>query len=206
MHILAHRGYWLKEKEKNTKVAFERAFSNGFGIETDIRDYAGKLVISHNIADTNSLQFTDFLELYLKSGNSLPLALNIKSDGLQELLKKYLVSYQIKNYFLFDMSVPEQIVYLNQNFQVFSRQSEFETSIVFYKKVQGIWMDEFAEDWIDQNSIEKHHQNKKKIGIISPEIHKKENCRLWNLLKRVDTSSIMLCTDVPKKARNFFYD
>lgn len=205
MDILAHRGYWLKEKEKNTKVAFERAFSNGFGIETDIRDYAGKLVISHNIADTNSLQFTDFLELYLKSGNSLPLALNIKSDGLQELLKKYLVSYQIKNYFLFDMSVPEQIVYLNQNFQIFSRQSEFETSIIFYEKVQGIWMDEFAEDWIDQNSIEKHHQNKKKIGIISPEIHKKENCRLWNLLKKVDTSSIMLCTDVPKKAREFFY-
>lgn len=205
MDILAHRGYWLKEKEKNTKVAFERAFSNGFGIETDIRDYAGKLVISHNIADTNSLQFTDFLELYLKSGNSLPLALNIKSDGLQELLKKYLVSYQIKNYFLFDMSVPEQIVYLNQNFQIFSRQSEFETSIIFYEKVQGIWMDEFAEDWIDQNSIEKHHQNKKKIGIISPEIHKKENCGLWNLLKKVDTSSIMLCTDVPKKAREFFY-
>lgn len=205
MDILAHRGYWLKEKEKNTKVAFERAFSNGFGIETDIRDYAGKLVISHNIADTNSLQFTDFLELYLKSGNSLPLALNIKSDGLQELLKKYLVNYQIKNYFLFDMSVPEQIVYLNQNFQIFSRQSEFETSIVFYEEVQGIWMDEFAEDWIDQNSIEKHHQNKKKIGIISSEIHKKENCRLWNLLKKVDTSSIMLCTDVPKKAREFFY-
>lgn len=205
MDILAHRGYWLNEKEKNTKVAFERAFSNGFGIETDIRDYTGKLVISHNIADTNSLQFTDFLELYLKSGSSLPLALNIKSDGLQELLKKYLVSYQIKNYFLFDMSVPEQIVYLNQNFQIFSRQSEFETSIIFYEKVQGIWMDEFAEDWIDQNSIEKHHQNKKKIGIISPEIHKKENCRLWNLLKKVDTSSIMLCTDVPKKAREFFY-
>lgn len=162
MDILAHRGYWLNEKEKNTKVAFERAFSNGFGIETDIRDYTGKLVISHNIADTNSLQFTDFLELYLKSGSSLPLALNIKSDGLQELLKKYLVSYQIKNYFLFDMSVPEQIVYLNQNFQIFSRQSEFETSIIFYEKVQGIWMDEFAEDWIDQNSIEKHHQNKKR--------------------------------------------
>ena len=31
--ILAHRGYWKNESEKNSKTAFERAFDNGFGIE-----------------------------------------------------------------------------------------------------------------------------------------------------------------------------
>ena len=31
--ILAHRGFWKEETEKNTKTAFERAFNSGFGIE-----------------------------------------------------------------------------------------------------------------------------------------------------------------------------
>ena len=35
--ILAHRGFWKEETEKNTKIAFERAFNSGFGIETDPR-------------------------------------------------------------------------------------------------------------------------------------------------------------------------
>ena len=39
------------------------------------------------------------------------LALNIKSDGISEILKKTLKKYSIKNYFVFDMSVPELIQY-----------------------------------------------------------------------------------------------
>lgn len=47
--ILAHRGFWKEETEKNTKIAFERAFNSGFGIETDLRDIKGEIVISHNM-------------------------------------------------------------------------------------------------------------------------------------------------------------
>ena len=36
MNIIAHRGYWKVSSEMNTRVAFERALINGFGIETDI--------------------------------------------------------------------------------------------------------------------------------------------------------------------------
>ena len=38
MRILAHRGFWNSKEERNSIVAFEKAFQNGFGIETDIRD------------------------------------------------------------------------------------------------------------------------------------------------------------------------
>ena len=48
MKILSHRGYWKEEKEKNTIDAVRKAFDHGFGIESDIRDLDGKLVISHN--------------------------------------------------------------------------------------------------------------------------------------------------------------
>ena len=49
VEILAHRGFWKKESEKNTQIAFERAFDKGFGIETDLRDIKGEIVISHNM-------------------------------------------------------------------------------------------------------------------------------------------------------------
>ena len=50
MKILAHRGAWNTSDEKNTVLAIKRAFCHGWGIETDVRDYCGKLVISHDIA------------------------------------------------------------------------------------------------------------------------------------------------------------
>jgi nucleoside-diphosphate-sugar epimerase len=49
MNIISHRGFWLKDEEKNTIQAFERSFEFGFGTETDIRDYKGELVISYDM-------------------------------------------------------------------------------------------------------------------------------------------------------------
>ncbi len=36
MLILAHRGIWKDEREKNTLPALKRALSEGFGIETEV--------------------------------------------------------------------------------------------------------------------------------------------------------------------------
>ena len=47
MVILSHRGYW-KDARKNSVDAFKASFVREFGTETDIRDYNGELVISHD--------------------------------------------------------------------------------------------------------------------------------------------------------------
>ena len=57
LEILAHRGYWKLEKEKNTLYAFEKAFDKYFGIETDLRDAQGEIVISHDIPLGNETKF-----------------------------------------------------------------------------------------------------------------------------------------------------
>ena len=49
MKILSHRGFWREVAEKNKLVAFDYSFSLGFGTETDVRDFGGELVISHDI-------------------------------------------------------------------------------------------------------------------------------------------------------------
>ena len=50
MKILAHRGCWNTEIKSNSPQAIRSALERGFGFESDLRDYSGKLVISHDIA------------------------------------------------------------------------------------------------------------------------------------------------------------
>ena len=64
INIIAHRGLWSEDVNfQNTKLAFQNALKNGFGIETDIRDSNGELVISHDVADKNAMKLIDFLDL-----------------------------------------------------------------------------------------------------------------------------------------------
>ena len=82
MNIISHRGYWKSPVEKNQKIAFERSFDLGFGTETDIRDYNGDLVISHDIPNKKSMKLEDFLVIVEKYSNEqISLALNIKLNN-----------------------------------------------------------------------------------------------------------------------------
>ena len=48
-------------------VAFERSLFLDFGIEVDIRDYKGDLVISHDLPSENSPKLALLLEIYSKN-------------------------------------------------------------------------------------------------------------------------------------------
>lgn len=205
MIILAHRGFWTVPEEKNTLAAFEKAFSHGYGIETDVRDYEEDLVISHNVADKSCPKFTEMLEIYKKVGKDVPLALNVKADGIQPLLEKYLKEYGITNYFMFDMSIPEQVVYVRDGFNTFTRQSEFEPQPSMYEAVSGVWMDEFSAEWMRTDIFAGHLKAGKKIGVISPEIHGNDELRIWDMIKSLkNDDKLMLCTDIPEKAEAYF--
>ena len=208
MIILSHRGYWKDTAEKNRPAAFERSFSLGFGTETDIRDYRGELVISHDIADDAAISVRDFLDIYRRFDTTLPLALNIKADGLQAPLKHLLGLYGIENYFVFDMSIPDGLGYLKSGLQTFTRQSEYETDPSFYTQACGIWLDEFLGHWITRETIRHHLENGKRVCIVSPDLHKREYRDEWNHYKQIEQElgigHLMLCTDYPEAAKEFF--
>ena len=208
MIVLSHRGYWKETDEKNLPISFERSFSLGFGTETDIRDYKGKLVISHDIADEKCINVKEMFEIYKKYDNALPLALNVKADGLQVKLKELLEEYKITNYFVFDMSVPDGLGYLKQNIKAFTRESEYEKIPSFYDESCGIWLDEFQGHWITKEVIEKHIKNNKQICIVSPDLHKREYKKEWqhykDIEKELSIDNLMICTDYPEIAKEFF--
>lgn len=208
MIILSHRGYWQEALEKNQPIAFERSFTMGFGTETDIRDYSEELVISHDIANANSITVKEMFEIYNRYNNTLPLALNIKADGLQIKLKELLEEYNITNYFVFDMSIPDGLQYIKNNIKSFTRESEYEKMPSFYDEACGIWLDEFQGHWIDKEVIKKHIENNKQICIVSPDLHKREYQKEWQHYKEIETelgiSNLMICTDYPEVAKEFF--
>jgi len=163
VNVISHRGYWKEPAEQNADPAFERSLRLGFGIETDIRDSQRELVISHDLPVHAVTALESFFELYSRFESELPLALNIKSDGMQNRLKSLLEEYDINNYFLFDMAIPDALVYCWQGFNVFTRQSEYEISPPYYNLAQGVWLDEFHGHWITDATILEHLDNGKQV-------------------------------------------
>lgn len=200
--ILAHRGYWKKEEEKNTKEAFKRAFDCGFGVETDLRDIKGEIVISHDMPKGNEMTFEEVLALL--DGRNLPLALNIKADGMAFKIKKLLEKYNHTNYFTFDMSIPEMVVQHKMGLNVFTGISDIVPNPIMYKEAQGVWLDCFYSDWFSKKEIKEILDADKKVCIVSPDLHKREYKNVWAKYK--DVKGIMLCTDFPDEAKEYFND
>jgi glycerophosphoryl diester phosphodiesterase len=209
MKIISHRGYWKEVREKNTPEAFSRSFSLGFGTETDFRDRDGELVIAHDLPGRDSLPAEDFFRIFAQHDRRLLLAVNIKADGLQGLLKAAFERHGVKNYFLFDMSVPDAIFSLKQELRVFTRHSDVEPQPAFYAQATGIWMDAFYDDtWLTPAAIAAHLQAGKQVCLVSPELHKRPHLAFWTRLKShpiAADSRLILCTDLPEEATAFFH-
>lgn len=209
MKILSHRGYWKSESDKNTLESLKKALFLGYGFESDIRDYDGSLVISHNCADKNCPSADLIFEELAKYNDKYCFAINIKADGLKDELLALINKYKITNYFTFDMSVPQMVEYIEKDITVFTRQSEYEEQPVFYKESKGVWIDGFENlDWITEDLLKDHIRNNKLICIVSPELHQREYEDFWKKLISfdIDFSKVYLCTDVPDKAKVFFGD
>jgi glycerophosphoryl diester phosphodiesterase len=207
MAFLAHRGWWLRPEDKNTMPAFHRAFSAGFGIETDFRDAGGNLVISHDPPLGIVPSALDMLQAYASVGHPGPLAVNIKADGLQRRIQGAMDRFHIKDYFAFDMSIPDMLLYIREKIPVFTRQSEIEPAPALYDQSAGVWLDMFETDWVTEKTITDHLAAGKRVALVSPELHRRQPVPFWTKLKTwacVHTDQFLLCTDSPQTARLFF--
>jgi len=205
--IISHRGFWKNEKEKNALIAFQHSLENGYGIETDLRDYGGEIVISHDIADENSMLFSDFMLLIMNYPPVL-LALNIKSDGLQQKVSADLRGY--KNYFVFDMSIPDALGYQKQGITNYTRFSDIEPLPALTIDADGVWLDNFGNNTLNVGTINEYVEQGKKIALVSPELHKFEYAGYWQEIKSYinmnpkHAEMISICTDFPEEAQGFF--
>ena len=209
-NILAHRGFWKDVMDQNTSGALNKALSLGFGIETDLRDKASELVVSHDPPKIDhTFCFKELLDMIIKSNCSSRIALNIKSDGLQAMLEELFESTNCdkKNCFAFDMSVPDSIGYSKMNFPHYIRSSEYETSLSQLNLATGVWIDNFTGDYSQINKAIEILKVGKRVALVSPELHGRDYIHLWNKIKHNNLNmnpNFELCTDYPEEAYNFF--
>lgn len=210
MRLLAHRGLWSETIGQNTPMAFKTAINNGFGIELDVRDIDGELVVSHDPPNKDCITFRSVLDLLRVNHtgeNVISLAVNIKSDGLRDQLVK-LVEVIASNVdmFVFDMSVPDMYSYLDSPLKVCSRISDLEKQPVLISRTHNLWVDAFENDMAMIDFIDEYAMVVDNIYVVSPELHGRHHLDFWSVLK--DKSGIYgnlsLCTDYPIQASDFF--
>lgn len=202
MEIISHRGYWLELHERNQPVAFHRSFDLGYGTETDVRDCAGKLAISHDMPTGDEMTLDDLLDIM--GGRNLPLAINIKADGLAQALAAKFKDRGHTNWFVFDMAVPDMRGYLNEGVCTYTRLSDVEPTPAWLEQATGIWLDHFSLGYYPNQEIVKYLNHGKKICVVSPELHGRDVTGAWDSLRLLNTlPGLMLCTDKPEQADEF---
>lgn len=210
MKFIAHRGLWESPEEKNTVSAFEAALKNGFGIETDVRDYLGELVISHDIATQGALTLSEFLCLVSNTFPRATLAINVKSDGLQQAFRES--SINGFEHFYFDMSVPDALLYSKSSMRFYTRYSDIEPFPSLLSKSVGVWVDNFSSNVFDSEAVLKFLEEGKRVVLVSPELHGYSYQQYWNDVKSFIftnneySDQVELCTDYPIQAQEFFYE
>lgn len=205
MNILAHRGWWQDKDERNSLRAIERALAAGYGVETDIRDCAGAIVVSHDPPRGGEATLEALLEVADRHAGSGMLALNVKADGLQSMLEPLVRDR--RDYFLFDMSVPDLRTSLRRGLTCFTRQSDIETQAVLLDEAAGVWLDGFGPSAPNVASAASLVDAGKCVAFVSPELHGRNPDRYWSDLRDTglhQSPLTMLCTDHPDRAAKYF--
>lgn len=204
--ILSHRGLWALPEDGNSLSAIEASFDLGFGVETDVRDCRGELLVSHDPPVGDELALAAMLESCGRAAAG-PLALNIKADGLHAAIGHALALAGDPEYFVFDMSVPDTLSYRRNGLRYFTRQSEYEHQPALYEDAAGVWLDCFESTWFKREVIAGHLSSGKQVCVVSPELHGRDQCADWECWSGWDvfaSPDVLLCTDLPVQAADAF--
>ena len=206
MHIIAHRGYWKTAAEQNTLAGFRRAFELGYGIETDVRDCLGKIVISHPLPMGNELLLDEVLTLHQELNKNLPLALHLNACGLGNSIQNKVQHYPDSNIFCFGNPLPDlKYCVKNLSLNVFTVGSDICPVYPFFKEVKGIWLDSFMVPY-NKTLIQNLINQGKEVCIVGEDLYGRNNDDLLKQLIQmnlIDNDHLMICTNQPDAVSAF---
>jgi hypothetical protein len=209
LQILCHRGWWDHPAERNSAAALRRAFEAGLGVETDLRDLDGTVVVSHDPPTGDVLDLEALLDLH-RCAPATTLALNIKADGLAGPVAAALTGAGVTaSSFVFDMAVPDQLQWVRRGeVPVFTRHSDLEPDPVLYERSCGVWLDNFGERrWWDAADVRRHLAAGKRVVVVSDELHGRPHGDTWAQLRSAGLHrepAVGLCTDLVGEALEYF--
>tara|TARA_B100001057_G_scaffold304333_1_gene304489 strand:- start:735 stop:1334 length:600 start_codon:yes stop_codon:yes gene_type:complete len=173
----------LKIQHRVNSLKKLKDLNKNFGVEIDIRSFNKKLILNHEPFKKSVL-----LNEYLEKFNHKFLILNVKEEGIENLILNYLKKFKIKNYFLLDVTVPKifEFVKKKKKKNLCLRISKFENLSnlnFFYKKINWVWVDTFDNKIpLNFNDL-KYYSKRFKLCLVSPELIKSNNISLSKFIK-----------------------
>ncbi len=173
----------LKIQHRVNSLKKLKDLNKNFGVEIDIRSFNKKLILNHEPFKKSVL-----LNEYLEKFNHKFLILNVKEEGIENLILNYLKKFKIKNYFLLDVTVPKifEFVKKKKKSNLCLRISKFENLSnlnFFYKKINWVWVDTFDNKIpLNFNDL-KYYSKRFKLCLVSPELIKSNNISLSKFIK-----------------------
>ena len=170
LHI-AHRINYLDSDVANT------IFSVADGIEFDIRDSNGDLIVQHDACQTGQ-PFSEFLTFCPPSKFYI---VTVKAEGIEEIAIQLLTEHGIQNFFLLDCGMPS-LVRLGRAGEKrlavrFSEYESFETVAAVASFVSWIWVDVFTRLPLTKQSSEKAKELGLRLCLVSPELQRQPEKR-----------------------------
>jgi hypothetical protein len=111
----------------------------------------------------------------------------------------------LRNWFVFDMSVPDTLEQLRVGNPVFCRLSEYEADGPLTRRAAGIWLDAFENIWYGPDLVRALLSRGQRVCVVSAELHGREPATQWAMLRDLaGAPNLMICTDRPDEARAAF--
>ena len=178
-----------------------------YGVEVDLRSQGQEIIIHHDPFEEGVL-FDDWL-VHFKHQT---LILNVKEEGLENILIGKMKDRAIEKYFFLDQSFPFLLKYSKEcNCRAAVRLSEYEDVSTVERvgqKVDWVWVDCFSKLPLDQDTINRLQYQNLKLCIVSPELHDLERVSEIDVFIRkiLDLNLVpdAICTKKPKLWEQYF--
>ncbi len=158
----------------------------------------GEIVLSHN-----PFEGGDKFKMWLDHFQHKTLILNVKEDGLEDLIVGMLSDRGISDYFFLDQPFPTLRKSLIARLPAALRLSEYENPINLEDlQPDWVWLDSFTGNW---SYLEKHSgwlsSGKVKLCIVSPELQGRlrahEAQSIIDLMGKLNLRIDAVCTKFP---------
>lgn len=141
------------------------------GVELDLRAFGDRIVVHHD-AFSDAVDFEDWLKCYKHSF----VVLNIKEEGIENIVRELVSKYHVHDYFMLDLSFPAMIRMIRTGEKrVAIRVSHYESvdcALSLAGKIDWVWLDLFHDHFpIDRSQYHLLQKARYKICLVSPELH-----------------------------------
>ena len=170
-----------------------------FGVEADLRSEDKKIYLHHD-----PFKKGESFEKWIKYYKHKILILNVKEEGLEDMIIKILKKKKIKNFFFHDQTFSTLLKNMFKT-RVSIRFSEYEDlkkKNYLFRKIKWLWVDNFNQIELSKKFYTYLKNKKVKICMVSPELIKKkrqnEIKKIINNLKKNKLYLDAVCTKNPK--------